>query len=144
MSDMHLRARLFRLLAKYLVNPVMRRAISLGVAPESVALIETRGRHSGLPRQTPVLNGLDGDTFWLFAEHGGDAAYVKNLLIDPRVRVLAGGRWRTGRATVLPDHDVTQHRHAIERRHGIMGRLDGGVFRAAASDPLAIRIDLDQ
>lgn len=137
------RARLFRLLATYLVNPLVRLGMRLGLAPNSIALIETTGRRSGLPRLTPVLNGLDGNIFWLFAEHGRDADYVKNLLADPRVRVRANGTWRTGTATVLPDHDAMPHRLEIERRHGIMGWLDGVVFRAAASDPLAIRIDLD-
>jgi deazaflavin-dependent oxidoreductase (nitroreductase family) len=140
---MPLRARLFRFLATYLVNPAMRRAVSLGIAPNSVALIETTGRRSRLPRRTPVLNGLDGDTFWLFAEHGRDADYVKNLLADARVRVRANGLWRSGTATVVPERDAAPRRREIERRHGIMGRLDGIVFRAAASDPLPIRVDLD-
>jgi deazaflavin-dependent oxidoreductase (nitroreductase family) len=138
------RARFFRLIAKYLVNPITRRGVRLGIAPGSVALLETTGRRSGLPRQTPVLNGLDGDTFWLFAEHGREADYVRNLLADPRVRVLAGRRWRSGVATVLPEGQPLARRREVEQGHGRMGRLDGLVFRAAASDPLAIRIDLDQ
>ena len=89
-----------------------------------------------------MLNGIDDDTFWLFAEHGRDADYVRNLLVDPRVRVCANGQWRAGTASVLPDADVTRRRE-IEDRHGLMGRLDGLTFRAAASDPLAIRVDLD-
>lgn len=140
---MPLRARFFRLLAKLVVNPAIRRGVRLGIVPSSVALLETTGRRSGEPRRTPVLNGLDGDTFWLIAEHGRDADYVKNLLADPRARVLAGGIWRRGVATVLPGDDSLARRRGIERRHGAMGRLDGWVFRAAATDPLAIRIDLD-
>lgn len=140
---MGIRARLFRFLATYLVNPVMRRAVALGVAPGSVALIETTGRRSGLPRRTPVLNGLDGDAFWLLAEHGREADYVKNLLADPRVRVRAGGTWRAGTAIVLAEPDAMSLRRRIERRHGVMGWLDGLMFRAAATDPLAIRVDLD-
>lgn len=136
------RVRLFRFLAKFAVNPAMRRAISLGIAPNSVALVETTGRLSGEPRQTPVLNGLQGDAFWLFAEHGHNADYVRNLLADPRVRIRANGQWRTGTAFVLAETDLTRRR-AIERRYGVMGWLDGLMFRAAASDPIAIRIDLD-
>lgn len=136
------RARFFRLMAKHVVNPVMRRAVPMGFAPNSVALIETTGRGSGRSRQTPVLNGLDGDVFWVFAEHGREADYVKNLLADPRVRVWADGAWRPGGASVLPEVDLGRRRE-IERRHGLMGWLDGLMFRAAATDPLAIRIDLD-
>lgn len=141
---MSIRARFFRWLARYIVNPVVRMGMRLGLVPGSVALIETTGRRSGVPRRTPVLNGLDGDTFWVFAEHGRDADYVKNLLAYPRVRIRAGGAWRSGTATVLPEHDAMPHRREFERRHGIMGRLDGLMFRAAATDPLAIRIDLDR
>lgn len=140
---MPLRARAFRLLAKYLVNPVMRQGMRFGLVPGSVALIETTGWRSGKPRQTPVLNGLDGDVFWLFAEHGRDADYVKNLIANPRVRIRAGGDWRDGTAIVLPEHEAMPHRREIERRHGVMGWLDGLMFRAAATDPLAIRVDLD-
>lgn len=139
---MQIRARLFRSLAKYLVNTVMRRAMSLGIAPNSVALIETTGRKSGLPRRTPVLNGLDGDIFWLFAEHGREADYVRNLSADPRVRVWANDRWRPGVAHVLAETDLTRRRE-IERRHGVMGWLNGCTFRLAADHPVAIRIDLD-
>jgi deazaflavin-dependent oxidoreductase (nitroreductase family) len=125
------------------VNPVVRQGLRLGLVPGSVALIETTGRRSGLPRRTPVLNGIDGDIFWLFAEHGHDADYVKNLLVDSRVRVQASGVWRDGTATVLAELDAMSRRQQIERRHGVMGWLDGLMFRAAASDPVAIRIDLD-
>jgi hypothetical protein len=89
-----------------------------------------------------VLNGLDGQTFWLFAEHGRDADYVKNLQVDPRVRIWADGEWRGGTAALLSAAD-RDHRREIERRHGVMGWLDGRVFRGAATDPVAIRIDLD-
>jgi deazaflavin-dependent oxidoreductase (nitroreductase family) len=43
------------------------------------ALIETTGRTSGQPRRVPVGNGLRGDEFWIVAEHGYAADYVKNI-----------------------------------------------------------------
>ena len=140
---MPLRARLFRLLARRIVNPIVRQGMRLGLVPDSVALLETTGRRSRLPRRTPVLNGLTGDTFWVFAEHGRRADYVRNLLADPRVRIRAGGVWRNGTAAVMPESEAVSPRREIERRYGLMGWLDGLMFRAAASDPIAIRIDLD-
>jgi len=59
--------------------------VERGVAPPSRAILETTGRRSGVPRRTPVGNGLDGDTFWIVAEHGRRAAYVRNLPAEPRV-----------------------------------------------------------
>ena len=71
---------------------LIRFALRGGFAPRAFALLETTGRRTGLARQTPVGNGLDGDTFWLVAAHGAQADYVRNLQAEPRVRVKAGGR----------------------------------------------------
>jgi hypothetical protein len=49
------------------------------LAPHALAMLETIGHHTGVPRHTPVGNGLAGDTFWLVAAHGTQADYVRNL-----------------------------------------------------------------
>lgn len=94
----------------------MRRAIGRGIAPPGYALLETTGRTSGLPRPTPVGNVLDGDTFWVVAQHGRSAAYVRNLQADPRARVKVGRTWRTGTAVLLPDDDARERLRLIGRR----------------------------
>ena len=128
----------------HVTNPPMRAALRLGVAPSAFALLETTGRKTGRRRLTPVGNGLDGGVFWLVSEKGEGAGYVRNLLADPRVRVKVRRRWRTGRATALPDDDGMARRHVIDRGNGILGRLDGAIFKASATgSPLTIRIDLD-
>ncbi|MGH3099160.1 MAG: nitroreductase/quinone reductase family protein [Streptosporangiales bacterium] len=131
-----------RWIEKYLLNAPLRQALRLGLAPSTFALLETTGNRSGLPRQTPVGNGLDDDTFWLVAEHGRGCAYVRNLLVDPRVRVKTRQGWRTGVATPLPDDDGLARRRRIDETHGLGGRFDGRVFVKTATDPLTIRIDL--
>src|SRR5205085_10831489 len=73
-----------------IVNPLVRRLASAGLAGPSVALLETTGRKSGQKRVTPVGNGLRGDVFWIVTEHGWASAYVKNIQADPRVRVKVG------------------------------------------------------
>ncbi len=118
------------------VNPVVRKAIDVGIAP-GYALLETVGRKSGEPRRTPVGNGLDGDTFWIVAEHGYHAAYVRNLQAQPRVRVKVRGRWRSGTATVLPDDEPRTRQRMIGRK------LNGAMVRLMGSELLTIRIDLD-
>jgi hypothetical protein len=67
-----------------LLNPLVRWAIEKGYAPASYALLETTGRKSGEPRPTPVGNGLVGDQFWIVAERGARAAYVRNIGADPQ------------------------------------------------------------
>jgi deazaflavin-dependent oxidoreductase (nitroreductase family) len=139
----HRKRALARRFEKYFVNPQLRFAVRHGIAPGNFALLETTGRRSGRPRCTPVGNGLSGDTFWLVAEHGEHCQYVKNLLADPNVRVKAGREWRTGVASPLPDDDGLGRRRRLDQRHGLGGRIDGAIFRAVATQPLTIRIDLD-
>jgi deazaflavin-dependent oxidoreductase (nitroreductase family) len=131
------KTRVVRFTQKYLLNPPVRALFALGLVPPTHALLETTGRRSGLPRQNPVGNGLDGDTFWIVAEHGHDANYVRNLAADPRVRVKIGQRWRTGSATVLPDDDPGA------RLDKVGHRVNGFMVRAVGTDLLTIRVDLD-
>lgn len=125
-------------LGKYVVSPIVKAAVALGLAPPSYALLETTGRRSGQPRRTPVGNGLDGDTFWLVAEHGRRAHYVRNIEANPRVRVKVGRRWRSGTAHVLADDD------ARERQRKIGLRFNAAVVRLMGTDLVTVRVDLDR
>jgi deazaflavin-dependent oxidoreductase (nitroreductase family) len=118
-------------------NRFMRLALHRGAPLRAFALLETTGRHSGLPRYTPVGNGLDGDTFWLIAAHGSQADYVRNLRAKPAVRVKVAGRWRTGTAVPLPGDDTDA------RSRTLPYRWDAAIGRLMGTEPLTIRIDLD-
>jgi deazaflavin-dependent oxidoreductase (nitroreductase family) len=118
-------------------NRLIRWRLREGRAPRAFALLETIGRKSGMPRQTPVGNGLVGDTFWLIAFHGRQADYVRNLLAQPQVRVKVGDRWRVGRAVVLPDDD------ARARSYTLPHQWDKAIGRLIGSAPLTVRIDLE-
>ena len=121
-----------------LVNPVVRPLVERGLAGRGTALLETTGRKSGLPRRTPVGNGLRDGIFWIVTEHGWAADYVKNIQADPRVRVKVGRRWHDGVATILPDEDP-------EERLRKLGRLvNDTMLRLQASEKLVIRVDLDR
>jgi len=119
-------------------NRVTRWALRHGVAPRAFALLETVGRRSGLPRHTPVGNGLIGDTFWLVAVHGTQADYVRNLLANSRVRVRVAGQWRDGVATPMPEDDWRA------RSRTLPYQWDAAIGRAMATRPLTVRIDLDR
>jgi len=119
-----------------IVNPVVRFLSDRGIAPASYAILETTGRRSGRARRTPVGNGLDGDTFWIVAEHGRSASYVRNMEADPRVRVKVGPRWRHGVAHLMSDDDP------IARQRAIGLRLNAAVVRAMGTELLTVRVDL--
>ena len=118
-------------------NHPMRWLAERGLAP-GVALLETTGRKSGQARRTPVTNGLKrgSDTFWIVAEQGRKAAYVRNIEADPRVRVRVGRRWRSGVAQVLEDDDTR------ERQRG-MPRIHAATVRAMGTELVTVRIELE-
>lgn len=124
-------------LGKYLVNPIVKAAFALRLAPPSYAILETIGRKSGQARRTPVGNSLDGNTLWLVAEHGHHAHYVRNIKAHPRVRVKVRGKWRCGTAHIL-SHDDPR-----ERLRKIGLRFNGAVVQAMGTELLTVRIDLD-
>jgi deazaflavin-dependent oxidoreductase (nitroreductase family) len=128
--------------AKYVVNPVVRGLFRLGLPAPGIAILETTGRSSGRPRRNPVTNGLDGGVFWIVAEHGRRASYVKNIGANPRVRVRVGRRWRTGTARLEPDDDPRERLRHIASRHPI-ARLSTATVRLMETALLTIRIDLD-
>jgi deazaflavin-dependent oxidoreductase (nitroreductase family) len=138
--------RIVHLLQKYLFNPPVKFLFAIGVAPPGRALLETIGRKTGKPRRVPVGIGLVGQQFWIVAEHGEKAAYVRNLMDNPRVRLkLRDGlraRWHNGSAHVLPDDDPR------ERQRWLAQQVPGSAGNAAAvrffgTQLLTVRIDLD-
>jgi 2-polyprenyl-6-hydroxyphenyl methylase / 3-demethylubiquinone-9 3-methyltransferase len=135
--------RLTRSLERYAVNPVMRTALTFNMAPSAFALVATTGRRTGRRRVTPVGNGLDGNVFWLVAEHGLRCDYVKNLVAHPQIEIKAGGQWRRGTTTIVPDDDAATRRRRLDKANGLFGRLDGLIFTSTATDPITIRVDLE-
>jgi deazaflavin-dependent oxidoreductase (nitroreductase family) len=139
--------RIVHALQKYLLNPPIRLALALGLPLPGYALLETKGRKTGKPRRTPVGDGRIGSQFWLVAEHGTKAGYVRNIERDPRVRLkLREGfrtRWHTGTAHLLSDDDPR------ERQRWLVTHLPSSAGNARAVrlfgiQLLTVRIDLDE
>src|SRR5712692_3471116 len=133
-------------LQKYLLNPPIKFLFAVGVVPPGYALLETTGRKTGKPRRTPVGYGLVGRQFWIVAEHGKKAGYVRNIADNPRVRLkLRDGlraRWHTGTAQLLSDDDPR------ERQRWLAKQLPSSANNAAAvrlfgTQLLTLRIDLE-
>jgi deazaflavin-dependent oxidoreductase (nitroreductase family) len=135
--------RLVTALQVKLLNRPVKALLARGVTPPGIALLETTGRRSGRPRRTPVGEGLDGDTFWIVAEHGRAAGYVRNLEANPRVCVKVGGVWRSGTAHVLDDDDPRARQRSLARGRPLR-RVNAASVRAMGTSLLTIRIDLDR
>jgi deazaflavin-dependent oxidoreductase (nitroreductase family) len=133
-------------LQKYLLNPPIKLLFALGIVLPGYALLETVGRKTGEPRRTPIGDGRVGSQFWVVAEHGMQAGYVRNIGSHPRVRVkLRDGlrsRWHTGNAHLL----LEDNPH--ERQQWLAQQKPGSASNAAAvrffgTQLLTVRIDLD-
>jgi deazaflavin-dependent oxidoreductase (nitroreductase family) len=132
------RRRASKLLSVRVLNPVVRRLLEAGMLPRGAALLETTGRRSGRPRRVPVGDGLRGDRFWIVAEHGRHADYVRNIERDPRVRVKVGRHWHAGTAHILDDDDPRARLRRLRRP------INDAGLRLMASEMLVSRIDLER
>ena len=137
MKNTERKRRMSTWLTTRIVNPMVRWQLEHGIAPKSVALLETIGRKSGEPRRTPVGNGLRGREFWIVTEHGHRAAYVRNIKANPRVRVKVGRSWHAGTAQILPDEDPYERMRMLGRS------MNDAVVRLVGTEHLVLRVDLD-
>jgi deazaflavin-dependent oxidoreductase (nitroreductase family) len=129
--------RIARLTTNRFVNPLVRGLHRLGITG-GTALLETTGRKTHRPRQTPVGNGLRGEEFWIITEHGRHSSYVKNIEANPRVRVKAGRTWFDGTAHILDDDDPRERMRWLGRRG------NDTAVRLVGTEHLVIRVDLDE
>src|SRR5438874_11253228 len=138
--------RIVHLLQKYFLNPPIKILFAIGIVPPGYALLETIGRKTGKPRRTPVGNGRVGNQFWLVAEHGSKAGYVRNIASNPRVRLkLRNGlrtRWHTGTAHLLPDDDPRELQRLLAS-HVPGSASNARVVRLLGTELLTVRINLD-
>ena len=132
-------------LQQSVINPLDKLAFALRIPPPGDALLETTGWRSGRRRVTPVCDCLEGDTFWIVAQRGSGADYVRNIEVNPRVRVkgsLARGSWRAGTAHILVEDDPEERVRVLSRGN----RWRALCLQASSwlgSDPLTVRVDLD-
>jgi deazaflavin-dependent oxidoreductase (nitroreductase family) len=129
-----------------LLNPPIKLLFAVGLAPPGYALLETTGRNSGRSRCTPVGDGRIGSQFWIVAEHGLYAGYVRNIRKNPRVRLkLRKGIlacWHTGTAQVLFDDDPRERQHWLSSQIP-RSRGNSAVVRLLGTQLLTVRVDLD-
>jgi len=96
-----------------------------------------------------VGDGRIGNEFWLVAEHGMKAGYVRNIERDPQVRLkLREGfkiRWHTGTAHLLPDDDPRERQRWLSNQSNQLPSSAGNsrAVRLFGTQLLSIRVDLD-
>ena len=144
-TDPKMRSRIIERIQQSVTSPLDRLAFALRTPPPGDALLETTGWRTGRPRVTPVCDCLEDETFWIVAQRGHGANFVRNIEADPRVRVkgsLLSADWRAGTAHILDDDDP-EKRVRILARGNRWRRLCLQASASIGSDPLTVRIDLD-
>jgi deazaflavin-dependent oxidoreductase (nitroreductase family) len=138
--------RIVHTVQKFLLNPPIKFALLIGLPLPGYALLETKGRKTGKPRRTPVGDGRIGNKFWLVAEHGMKAGYVRNIEHDPHVRLkLREGlraRWHSGIAHLLSDDDPRERQRWLAT-HLPSSAGNARAVRLFGTQLLTVRIDLD-
>jgi deazaflavin-dependent oxidoreductase (nitroreductase family) len=71
------------------------------IAHNKVLYLTTVGRRTGLPREIEIWFVVYCNRFYLFAETGEAAAWVKNIRLNPEVMVRIGDSSVGSRARVL-------------------------------------------
>ncbi len=92
------------------VEPALRRGIgSYSMTPAGLLLLETVGFKSGQVRSTPLLSLACGPYRIVSTVRGDRSFWVKNLIKEPRVEYILGGKRREAQAYVfLEGERVTQ------------------------------------
>jgi deazaflavin-dependent oxidoreductase (nitroreductase family) len=138
--------RIVHTLQKYLLNPPIKLSLAMGLPLPGYALLETKGRKTGKPQPTPVGDGRIGNQFWLVAEHGMKAGYVRNIERNPYVRLkLRDGlrcHWHMGTAHLLLDDDPRERQRWLATQLPSRAGNERAV-RLFGTQLLSIRIDLD-
>jgi deazaflavin-dependent oxidoreductase (nitroreductase family) len=115
-----------------IVNPIVRR---LAPRVHGLAVLETIGRKTGTPRHTPIGGRRSGSEFWFVSEFGRQSNYVRNIELNPRVRLQLDGTWHTGVAHLVQDDDARARMRSL-------GWLNSFFVRSIGNELLSIRIDL--
>ena len=112
-------------------------------AGDNVCHLQTTGRRSGRPRTIEIWFATDGTRIFMLAGGRDRAHWVRNLRVEPRVRVRIGGRTIDGRARVIegePGEMVARRLLAAKYQ----GWIDGAPLSRWAAGSLPVEIVPDE
>jgi deazaflavin-dependent oxidoreductase (nitroreductase family) len=92
------------------------------VVDKKVLYLTTIGHRTGLPREIEIWFVIYCNRFYLFAETGEAAAWIKNIRRNPEVEIRMGGKRVGATARVLDrelDHELWAQVAAVaDRKYG--------------------------
>ena len=111
-------------------------------AGDSVCHLQTTGRTSGRPRTIEIWFATDGKRIYMLAGGRHQAHWVRNLNVDPSVRVRVGGQTLSGTGRVIEGEEreeLARHLVAAKYQHWSEGRPLSAW--AAGSLPVEVAFD---
>lgn len=112
-------------------------------ADDAVCHLQTIGRTSGRSRTIEIWFATDGDRVYLLAGGRDRAHWVRNLRLDPRVRIRIGGQTVEGNARVIEVGDPVDARARRLLAAKYQGWTDGAPLSSWAAGSLPVEIVLD-
>jgi deazaflavin-dependent oxidoreductase (nitroreductase family) len=94
-----------RLVSYAATEASMSWASSQDIVDQKVLYLTTIGRRTGLPREIEIWFVVYRGRFYLFAETGEAANWVKNIRCNPKVTVRIGD-WQVGATARVLDHSA--------------------------------------
>lgn len=108
-------------------------------AADSFCHLQTVGRSSGRPRTIEIWFATDGESLYMLAGGRERAHWVRNLRVEPRVRIRIGGRTIDGRARVIEgEPGEAQARRLLAAKY--QGWTEGAPLSAWAAGSLPVEI----
>jgi deazaflavin-dependent oxidoreductase (nitroreductase family) len=87
--------------------------------PEQFLYLTTIGRKSGQPREIEIWFTEHAGRYYIIAEHGSRANWVRNVTTNPEVQVRIAGHNFAATARVLIDnYDVEMARQRSREKYG--------------------------
>lgn len=111
-------------------------------ASDGVCHLQTTGRTSGRPRTIEIWFATDGERIYMLAGGRRHAHWVRNLIVDPSVRVRIGGQTLDGTARVIEGEEREDlARHLVAAKY--QDWSDGRPLSAWAAGSLPVEVAFD-
>ena len=99
---------------------------------EQFLYLTTTGRRTGKPREIEIWYVELAGRFYIIAEHGERANWVRNIQADPKITIRVGQRETRGSGRVVDrERDVALHRAISEAFKKKYGWSDGLIVELA-------------
>jgi deazaflavin-dependent oxidoreductase (nitroreductase family) len=117
------------------------RAILAAHGGDSVCHLQTTGRTSGRPRTVELWFGTDGERVYFLAGGRQHAHWVRNLVVEPQVRVRIGGVTLSGTGRLIEGEEREQlARQLLAAKY--QGWSPGRPMSSWAAGSLPVEIEL--